>query len=68
MQIYFFDDNYIEGFKKQKDDNEQNLKVIHLVRKIDYHKAPVTALKYDGIKTIISSNTDGYMLLNLFIH
>jgi hypothetical protein len=38
---------------------EEETQVIHFVRKIKHHKSAITALKYDGLNCIISSNSAG---------
>lgn len=37
--------------------------VVKHLRTIRHHKAMITSLTYDGIKTIVSSNADGSILL-----
>ena len=63
VRIWDFDANFIENntdkLIKSENENDEEKKIAteRLISK--HHKTPLTALKYDGVKHVISSDVSG---------
>ncbi len=55
-----FDSNYVEdNYPPKESQPEEDAPIIKFIRKIDCNDSDITALKYDGIKTIITATATG---------
>ena len=60
LRLWLFNNEYMESNYPPKETlPEEETPVIKFIRKIQHHDSAITALKYDGINTIITSNETG---------
>jgi hypothetical protein len=53
--VWVFDSNYVEdNYPPKESQPEEDAPIIKFIRKIDCNDSDITALKYDGIKTILN--------------